>query len=389
LKDAVRGAVLSAIVALPGFGQDAPPPSDPAPTEPAPQPPPAPDVTPGPQAFSFKSPDGHSYDGRIEHPTPDKRNGFAVVLLGGDLANDLDWTIPADSAIDGRPPHDAARLADALVARGYTVMRWETIPTDGDFKAQWPGAVVFNSYPETVDHARAALRAFRELKAVDDANIILLGLGLGATRACQLAETDGPVAGLILLGGELLARTGHEPGERQALADAWIAPADTSQDGKVSAEEFDAAKASDPARPLSDLGFAAIDRDGDGQLSRWEVAAQLINRMRLANDGTVDFDKDWRKYTLSRPEDVIARLGVPVLVVYGGLDEDHAVNGPILEARGTAESWKDVQERYFPAVGHQLGPETSDTPDGATKVGPMPDDVVNAIGEWLEARFHK
>lgn len=381
-----------AAATAPCAAQDATPPAEPAqppPAAPTPAPSPAPEVTPGSQTFSFKGPDGHTYEGRIDHPTPDKRNGFAIVMLGGDLANDLDWTVPAPATIEGKPTTDGARLAAALAARGYAVMRWSTVPTDGAFREQWPNVVIFNSYPETLDHARAALLAFRELKTVEDPKVILLGQGLGATRACQLAETNGPVSGLVLLAGEQLARTGHEPGERQALADAWIAPADTNKDGKVSAEEFEAAKTSDPPRPLSDLGFAAIDRDGDGQLSRWEVAAQLINRMRAANDGTVDFDKDWRKYTLSRPEDVLAKLGVPVLLIYGGLDEDHAVNGPILEARGSAESWKDVQVRYFPAIGHQLGPEKSEGPDAATKLGPMGDDVVNAVGEWLEARFHK
>lgn len=388
------------VAAAPCAAQESPPPAEPtqpAPVElapapdpaPAPTPTPAPEVTPGSQDFSFKGPDGHTYEGRLEHPMPEKRNGFAVVLFGGDLANDLDWTVPGLATIEGQPTTDGARLAASLAARGYVVMRWSTIPTDGPYREQWPNVVVFNSYLETLDHARAALRAFRELKTVEDPKVILLGQGLGATRACQLAETDGPAAGLVLLAGEQLARTGHEPGERQALADAWIAPIDTDKDGRCSAEEFEAAKAADPARPLSDLGFAAIDRDGDGQLSRWEVAAQLINRMRAANDGTVDFDKDWRKYTLSRPEDVLAKLGVPVLLIYGGLDEDHAVNGPILEARGSAESWKDVQERYFPTLGHQLGPEKSEGPDGTTKLGPMGDDVVNAIGEWLEARFHK
>lgn len=366
------------------LAQDATPPPPPEPPPPA-----APEVSAGTQAFTFKGPDGHTYQGRIEHPAPDKRNGFAVVMLGGDLANDMDWTVAAESAIGGQPTKDGARLAAALAARGYVVMRWETIPTDGNYREQWPNVVVFNSYPETLEHARAALRAFRELLPAEGAKVILLGQGLGATRACQLAESDGPVSGLVLLGGEQLARTGHDPGERQALADGWIAPADTNKDGRCSAEEFEAAKAADPARALSDLSFAAIDRDGDGQISRWEAAAQLIIKMRVANDGTVDLDKDWRKYTQSRPEDVLAKLGVPALVLYGGLDEDHAVNGPILEARAVTEAWKDVQVRYFAGEGHLLGPEKADGPDGTAKVGPMPDDVVNAIGEWLEARFRK
>jgi hypothetical protein len=386
----IRGLVCAvALTATVCAAQDAAPPAE-APTEPptAPaEPAPVPEVIPGVQPFSFKGPDGRTYAGQIDHPPPDKRNGFAVVMLGGGYANDLDWMVPAEYAIDGAASRDGARLAGSLAARGFVVMRWETIPTEGDLRAQWPNVAIFASYDETLQHARAALGAFRQLALVEPARIVLLGHSLGATRACQLAESDGPVAGLVLLAGAQITRTGHDPAERQALADAWIGPIDPSADGLVSAEEYEAARTSDPARSLGAGGFADIDRDGDGQARRWEVAAQRIIAMRSVNDGSIDFDKDWRKYTQSRPEDVIAKLGLPVLAVYGGLDEDHAVHGPILEARGAAEGWKDLQVRYFAAAGHQLGPEQAgqDLP----KFGPMADEVVNAVGEWLEARFHK
>lgn len=170
--------------------------------------------------LSFESPDGLSYDAAIDRPDPNASNGWGVLLIGGGLGNDLDWTAPGTMVIDGAPTQvtisgeshaDAPILAAALVERGFTVMRWSTIARGDPLADQWPERSTPRSLNELQAQARAALAAFRRSQSVEPDRIILLGHSLGAARACTLAGEDPGVAGLILLSPAYFTRRDRMP----------------------------------------------------------------------------------------------------------------------------------------------------------------------------------
>lgn len=134
-------------------------------------------------------------------------------------------------------------------------------------------------------------------------------------------------------------------------------------------------------RRLADrLSFAGQDEDGNDGLSAWELLAGVIIRRRVEFPPDVSFDTampgdQW-------PEDALLRRPISALMVYGPLDADHVVRGPIfcdLVRRAGADHRLTV--RVMPGLGHQLSPETGGT------FGPMDDGAIGLIGEWLTRYF--
>ncbi len=157
---------------------------------------------------TVRSADGLEFDALVETPDPARRNGWGVLMIGGGFGNDLDWTVPGSITVEGRPSQmtisgethaDAPPISAVLVGRGFTVMRWSTIARGDPLADEWPVRATTRTLPETLAHARDALRTLRETGLVEQDRIILLGHSLGAARACTIAGEDEGVRALILL----------------------------------------------------------------------------------------------------------------------------------------------------------------------------------------------
>src|SRR5262249_34828761 len=155
------------------------------------------------------SAEGYVFDAQIKMPKAGVRAGYGILMIGGGYGNDLDWTAPGRYTLNGKPNLDGKLLAEFLARRGYAVMRWSTI-RHGDPRYT-PGGENFTVCPyfALLEHARTALRAFRERQLVPEDHVILLGHSLGAGRACHVAQSDGKIAGLVLLAGAHLGPTGY------------------------------------------------------------------------------------------------------------------------------------------------------------------------------------
>lgn len=173
----------------------------------------------------FPGPDGLEFDAVVERPAEAHRNGWGVLLIGGGLGNDLDWTAPGQVdfgdgvtqvTITGEPHADAPRISAALVSRGFTVMRWSTIARGDPLADQWPVRTTPRTLAELADQTRAALTALRRQPTVRPDRVILLGFSLGAARACTIAAEDEGVRALILLSPAYFTRPSKPPASFEA-----------------------------------------------------------------------------------------------------------------------------------------------------------------------------
>lgn len=170
-------------------------------------------------------PHGLQFDAVIERPSTFERNGWAVLMIGGGLGNDIDWVTPGTLEMGGQPTQmtmtgmshaDAPRLSAALASKGFTVMRWSTIARGDPLADQWPARATPRTLAELTEQTRAALAELRRQPMVRHDQVILLGFSLGAARACTIAAEDGDVAALILLSPAYFTRPEKPPASFEA-----------------------------------------------------------------------------------------------------------------------------------------------------------------------------
>lgn len=290
---------------------------------------------------------------------PEQARSTGVLLIGGGMAHDEHWTVPGSHehdgvvttfTIDGKPKRDADALASALADAGFVVMQYSSIRTDDPLHAKDPAMASPMGYEQSVEVARAALKTLRSQGGVK--RVILIGHSLGATRACHIADDD--VIGLGFLAGAYLSRTAARTSDvaQQAL------DAHAGHDGVLAAEQ------------AAQLDVESIDRDGDGLLRGWEVAA--FERDQAISETGVDPlgepDREHFRAALPWAWDVLREGDVPVLAIFGGLDTI-SLHGPMLETI-------DAEVVYLADRGHQLSVEE----DGL--VGPMDEQVVQRVVTW-------
>ncbi len=338
-----------------------------------------------PEMVTFQGIENRVYDLVIDRPPAEAaRRDALIVLLGGGLANDLDWTTPAEYSTTGEPLADAPRLSAMLTGVGFTVARYSTIHHGDPFKDQWPQRATTYTYPESLGLAAAAVRAAREAAGAAGDTVILLGHSLGARRAVQHASRASDIAGVVGLAPADLIELDHG---RKALRAARgqvsrvMAEADSSRDDRIEPSEFQAwtAKAEQRACFLSDdATFGALDVDGSGDLVSWEITA---HELRVGRRGE-SFAEEPRidRHGLPAPEDVLARGRVPALLVFGGLDT-WSFQAPLLQDRLDGGARDVVLVEVLPKLGHNLGEER----EGRT--GPIDERALEQVRVWLEARF--
>ncbi len=112
----------------------------------------------------------------------------AVVLIQGSGPNDRDETVGAN--------HPFADIADGLSSRGIVVLRYDKrtfAHPNLDPKTK------VTADEEVVEDAVAAIRMLRERRDVAHDRIFVIGHGLGAALAPEIAKKAWPVAGIVML----------------------------------------------------------------------------------------------------------------------------------------------------------------------------------------------
>ena len=139
---------------------------------------------------------------------PDQRNNWGVLMMGGGVGNDLDWTVPGSIihnetevqfTVSGKSHADGPRLASALADHGFTIMRWSTIAHGDPLEDQWPMRATPRTQAELIDQANAALDCLKSQADIEERHIILLAHSQGAVRACQLIRKREPFGGFVAL----------------------------------------------------------------------------------------------------------------------------------------------------------------------------------------------
>ncbi|MDP6602295.1 MAG: dienelactone hydrolase family protein [Phycisphaerales bacterium] len=172
-----------------------------------------------PQAMTFRGPHDWTFEASVH--VPEDSSGPAVLLIGGGIGNDLDWTAPGTLLIDGTSEQitmtgeahaDAPRIAKPLVDRGCMVMHYSTIARDDPKRDRYPYEVGMIDPREHMDLARAAMDALAAHPEATQRPLVVLGFSMGAQRAVQLACERDAIAAIVLLSGAQMTAAGPRDG---------------------------------------------------------------------------------------------------------------------------------------------------------------------------------
>lgn len=148
------------------------------------------------------------FEAVVHRPAASRSNGWGVLLIGGGMGNDLDWTTPGTLLLDGQaqqfslsgdPHSDAPAISAELADRRFVVVRWSTIAMGDPLRSEWPVKGTPRSHAELLDQARAAMVVLRGVPGVRAGRIVLVGHSLGAARAFTLASGDEGVRAVVAL----------------------------------------------------------------------------------------------------------------------------------------------------------------------------------------------
>jgi pimeloyl-ACP methyl ester carboxylesterase len=208
--------VLLAMSAL-GAGGCRPNPSQADPASAAPSSPGVPVAEPTSMPVFFELTNGERFEGRLTAPATSAALGWGIVMIGGGVGNDLDWTTPGTLSHDGATTQftlsgqshaDAPGLSLALAQRGFAVLRWSTIAVDDPLAEHWPLRATPRTQAQLLEQARAAIDLLRTTALHQTDRVILLAHSQGAARACAIMALDPDIAGLVALAPAYFTR--HE-----------------------------------------------------------------------------------------------------------------------------------------------------------------------------------
>ncbi len=306
---------------------------------------------------SFVGPNGWEFQGKIH--LPETKTGPAILMIGGGIANDLNWTTPGSLligdeekqiTISGKSHEDATSLADALVSNDCVVMHYSTVSKDDPKCDLYPYELGLTNPQSLMELARAAYKTFIQHSDVQNRPLAILGFSMGAQRAVLLAKENTDIASIVLLSGAQMSATSKD-----------------DRGGNVHR------KASEL---LSDPSVDVYDFDNDGVVRLWEISGVLaINaRNQLGKMELPTQDSSGMPFG----EPILDVLEKPTLALYGSLDEYQSCHAVILSHKLSMRKWLDI--RVIPNVGHQLGSEKEG------KIGPISASVCIAIAKWLKSQ---
>jgi uncharacterized protein len=257
----------------------------------------------------------------------------AAVLIAGAGPNDRDETVGAN--------HPFADIADGLSSRGIIVLRY-----DKNSYARWnlnpPKTTVDD---EVVDDAVAAVKLVQARTDVARDRVFIVGHGLGATVAPEIAKKAGHVAGIVML-----------------------APMGRS----LSRMMIDQARFLGQASPAQ---LSEMERQAD-ELEKHQMA---VKETFLGSPASYYYDLE------ARDEVAMARsLGVPILILHGG--RDRQVTGDDIQhwqsgLKGDAK----VQLVTIPSLDHMLiARQGEPTPAEYFAAGHVDAAAVGAIANFID-----
>jgi len=333
-------------------------------------------------AVEFTLKNGWVYDGRIELPAKDKRNGYAVMILGGGRGTPIDWMTPGELTIDHKPTRDADTIARALLDSGFTVMRWHAIRRDDPKNAEDPFMMDATPMSKTIEQANKAFAAFKATNVVTNDHVFLLGHSLGAWRASILLEKNPDIAGIAMLAGASLIPSDLKEAKK-VLARARITfdKVDHNRDGYIDPTEW--TTGGDSSSP------DAADVDGDGKLSRHEWAVFALGKR--ADKWSKPVADVKARYGYRWPVDLIASTKKPVLLIVGELDERWLLESYLVTFYLRTHAHPDYTWKVYPNLGHNLAPEVAEQVTykdqgvvATERIGPISRAVVADIVNWLK-----
>jgi dienelactone hydrolase len=259
----------------------------------------------------------------------------AVVLVHGSGPNDRDETVGAAKVFRD--------LAEGLASRGIVVLRYEK--RTRQYGARASAAKNFTVADETVDDAAKAAALLRAQKEVDPAKVFVLGHGLGGYVAPRIADEDGKLAGLIILGGNV--------------------------------------------RPLEDVVMDQLQWIG-AQQSALDQAKAIQARVKKLEPGDEDspavmgaspsYWLDLRGYN---PAEKAKSLGIPMLILQG--ERDYEVPMKDFDMwKSTLGGAKNVTVKSYPALNHLfIAGEGKSLPAEYAKPGHVAPEVIEDIAAFV------
>ena len=305
--------------------------------------------------------DGFALDAKIASPDGAKDADVrrVIVLVHGSGAENMDEDLTAASKdkVKNLVFHD---LSDALVAKGFTVLRYHkrnyqcqlAIKADPKFKdGPVIKALVADPYGTFVHDIRSMLdfAAGRFPKA----KLYLLGHSEGTYTALQAAHERGGVAGVALIGFMLttldtlvVEQCVYRP---LALFDAL----DTDRDGTLSAQEL---AASSPVAASLRAQLPVLDLDGNGKLERVEFMAGNFSNLLINPISSPAA----QVYAGTHPTAaaILKEAAYPVCFFQGLWDnQTPAYNAKAVDLVNR-QVWKkaNLSFQYFEKLGHALDP---------------------------------
>jgi dienelactone hydrolase len=269
----------------------------------------------------------HALSGEIMLPASTGSGKLAgAVLVAGSGPNDRDETIGA-----AKPFRD---LAIGLARRGVATIRFDkrTFSFPGTFDPIY-GTVE----DEVIRDAVQAVKILRAQPEVDPARLFVIGHSLGAWLAPEIAQRVGGAAGLVLLAA--------------------------------------------PGRPLLDVfldqlraaGYPAADIQRLESQAR--TLAQLPDQEKIAGASAYY----WRDLAARDEMQIARRLGKPVLLIRGELDQNVLAVDQRAWETALAGSPAAAQTLTFAGLAHTLTP-------AASLGGHVPGDLIDAIARFVAAR---
>jgi hypothetical protein len=259
----------------------------------------------------------------------------AIVLVHGTGRNDRDETVGAVKVFRD--------LAEGLASRGIVVLRYEK--RTRQYAAKMAGMAKMTVAEETVDDAVAAAALLRKLPEVDPKRVYLLGHDLGGYLAPRIAEEDGKLTGLVILGGN--------------------------------------------ARPLEDVSLDQAEYLGvkGPQLDGVKAMQAKIKKMEVGDEDappvmgfSVFYWVDLKGYN---PAQKAKGLGLPMLILQG--ERDFQVNMKDFELwKAAVGSSKGVVMKSFPSLNHLfVAGEGKSTTQEYSRPGHVQADVVTEIARFV------
>ena len=258
-----------------------------------------------------------------------------VVLVHGSGPKDRDETVGGAKMFKD--------LAEGLASRGIVVLRYEK--RTKVYSAKMAGMADRTVQDETVDDAVKAAALLREQKEVDPKRVFVLGHGLGGYVAPRIADEDGKLAGLIILGGNV--------------------------------------------RPLEDLAVEQSTYLGvpPKNLESIKVEAARIKRLEPADADLppllgfpVPYLLDLKGYD---PSADAKKLSIRILILQGERDFETTVQDFGLW-KGALGARKDVAFHSYPGLDHLfVAGQGKSTETDYAKPGHVAPEVIDDIAKWI------